>query len=251
MSPSPESGTGRLSAAHLHDLFQQFAQAIAADTRLAGQFGAWSEARRQWRSDWSKRTALPPEEQLQLLIPNPAPARQDRWVHPAVEEAPELDGWRSRLDGAARAERDQLAAAFVTAVARIEGDPAATADACADLSRAAGRRGCPLAALTAALNALDPLRFVAVSDALLGTLARYDGGRIAGDIASYPEVNERAFRWLAVAEGDSSASATTIAFPPADRFGVFSQWVMRTSADRQGRDFDVTRKKYKDWPPMW
>jgi hypothetical protein len=251
MSPAPQPVAGRLSAAQLRDLFQQFVLVIATDTRIAGQFAAWSDARRQWRSDWIRQAVLSPQEQLQLLIPSPAPSRQDRWVHPAVEEAPELDAWRRRLAGAAHAERDQLAAAFVTAVARIERDPAFIADACAELSRAAGGLGCPLAAFTAALNALDPLRFVTVSEATLGTLVRFEGGHIPSDIASCAEVNARAFRWLAAAEGDSSAPATA-AFPPADRFGVFCQWVLRASADAgHGRDFDVSRKKYKDWPPMW
>ena len=41
-------------------------------------------------------------------------------------------------------------------------------------------------------------------------------------------------------------------YAPADRFGVFCNWVVRAASDgASAARFDVTRKKYKEWPPMW
>ena len=146
---------------------------------------------------------------------------------------------------------ERIGDAFMSAIALIEGDPASAVDACARLAGAAGRRGFPLAALTPALSSLDPARFVACCDAWLRTLNQFEGAPVPNDIAAYPQVNALAFRWLAAAEGDSPPPVL-VGCPPADRFGVFCSWVVRTTLNvTKPLGFDATRKKYKDWPPMW
>lgn len=244
------SSERRPSALEVRTLFQEFAQAISADSRMSHQLTSWLEARDKWRSNWSSRRATSPELIFQLLIPNPPSVGETHWVHPVADEAPELETWRSAWEAAPRPEREELAAAFVRTVALIESDRASTVDACVQLARAAGRRGFPLAALTPALSALDPAHYVIVCDLWLRAIGQYEGPALPNDIAAYPDVNARALRWLAAAEGDS-LPAVLVGRPPADRFGVFCSWVVRTTADRTGRAFDVTRKKYKDWPPMW
>lgn len=250
MSPAPQSGENRLSAAELRALFQQFTNAVASDKRISPQLGMWSEARRRWRANWNDRAATSAELALQLFVPNPASAGQDQWVHPVSDEAPELGTWRTLWETATRAEQNELAVAFVRAIAQIESDPASTADACAQLARSTGRRGLPLAALTPALSSLDPERFHVICDAWLKALGQYGGTSVPNDIGAYAEVNTIAFRLLAAAEGDSPAPVFA-GCPPADRFGVFCSWLVRTTSDAKARAFDVTRKKYKEWPPMW
>jgi hypothetical protein len=250
MSSAPQSGEGRLSAAELRSLFQQFTDAISTDKRISQQLTAWSEARRRWHSNWTDRGAASAELTFQLLVPNPASAGQDHWLHPVADEAPELDAWRTLLETATRAERHELAVAFVRAIAQIESDPASAADACAELARSAGRRGLPLAALTPALSSLDPARFHVICDAWRRTLGQYEVASVPNDIGAYAEVNAIAFRCLGAAEGDSPAPVLA-GCPPADRFAVFCSWIVRTTADAKARAFDVTRKKYKEWPPMW
>ena len=171
-------------------------------------------------------------------------------MHPVADEASELDAWRTLWKTATRVEQIELAAAFVRAITQIESDPASTADACAQLARSAGRRGLPLAALTPALSSLDPERFHVICDAWLRPLGQYEGTSVPNDIGAYAEINTIAFRWLAAAEGDSPAPVFA-GYPPADRFGVFCSWLVRTTSEAKARAFDVTRKKYKEWPPMW
>ncbi len=251
MNPAPPSGERRLSAAELRSLFQQFADVVSTDKRISAQMTVWSEARGRWRSQWSGRNGAPSDVTFPLLAFNQAPAGQD-WVHPFADQAPELNSWRTLWDAATGGERNDLAAAFERAIAQIETDPASAGEACAQLSRSAAPRGCPLAALTPALSALDPVRFVAVCDAWLRVLGQHEGAPVSHDLAAYPEVNTIAFRWLAAAEGDGPAPVLA-GCPPADRFGLFCSWVVRTTSDaaNAARTFDVTRKKYKEWPPMW
>ena len=251
MSSASQSGETRQSAAELRALFQQFAETASTDKRISQQLTTWSEARRRWRSTWTNRSPASAELTLQLLVPNPISAGQDHWVHPVADETPELDAWRTVWERAAPAERHEFAVAFVRAIAQIESDSASTADACAQLARSAGRRGLPLAVLTPALSSLDPVRFHVVCDAWLRALSQYEGAPVPSDIGAYAEINTIASRWLAAAEGDSPAPVF-VGCPPADRFGVFCSWVVRTTPDAaKARAFDVTRKKYKEWPPMW
>jgi hypothetical protein len=246
---APQSGD-RLSAADLRALFQQFTDAVPTDKRISQQLTAWSEARRRWRSNWSERGAMSTERTFQLFVPSAATAGQDHWVHPIADEAPELDTWKSLWDATTRAERDELAVAFVRAIAQIESDPASAPDACALLARSAGRRVLPLAALTPALSSLDPARFHVVCEGWLRVIGQYEGVPVPDDIGAYAEVNAIAFRWLGTAEGDAPA-AVFAGCPPADRFAVFCSWIVRTTTEAKARAFDVTRKKYKEWPPMW
>jgi hypothetical protein len=250
MSPVPPSGESRLSAAELRALFQQFTEALSSDKRISQQAATWSEARARWRSNWTNRGATSLELMWQLVVPNRASAGQDCWVHPLADEASELDAWRTAWEPATRAEQDELAVAFVRTITQIENDPASAAEACAQLSRSAGRRGLPFAALTPALSSLNPERFHVICDAWLKALAQYEGSSLRNDISAYAEVNTIAFRWLAAAEGDSPAPAFADC-PPGDRFAQFCSWLVRTTSDAKTRAFDVTRKKYKEWPPMW
>lgn len=238
-----------MNPATLPALFQQFTGAASTDSRISAQFTAWSQARRRWRSHWTNRGAVS-EQTLQLFVPSPAPAASNTWVHPIADEAPEIDAWRSLWNTAPPGERRELAAAIVRAIEQIEKAPASTAEACAALARAAGQYSVPLAALTPALSSLDPNRFVAICDAWLRPLGEYEGTPMKDDVTAYHEVNAVALRWLAAAEGDAPAQAFA-GYPPADRFGVFCGWAVRKSSDAPQARFDVTKKKYKDWPPMW
>jgi hypothetical protein len=232
-------------------LFQQFTDEISSDNRLTSQLATWLRARSRWRTQWSSRTASSPDIVLKLFLPNPTSASQDQWVHPVADAAPELDSWRIRWQDATRAERNELAAAFLETVALIEKDPASASDACALLARSAGGHALPLAALTPALSSLDPARFVVLCEAWLQLLGQYEAVDLPRDVSAYPELNNIALRWLAVAEGDSLGRVFDDS-PHADRFGVFCSWIVRASlgASNVAR-FDVSRKKYKDWPPMW
>lgn len=235
---------------NLRALFQQFTDAASTDSRIRDQFAAWAQARRQWRSHWTSRGAAS-EPLFQLLIPNRGAAGAGRWGHPITEEATEIDGWRRSLNETTPGERRRLAEAFVHAVEQIERDPASIGEACAGLGRVAGRHGLPLAVLTPALSALDPNRFVAVCDAWLRPLTEYEGTPVLGEITEYSNVNTVAHRWLAAAEGDGPPAAIA-GHPLAERFGVFCGWLSRRAAEGPpATRFDVTKKKYKDWPPMW
>ncbi|MEO5739418.1 MAG: hypothetical protein ABIS29_02355 [Vicinamibacterales bacterium] len=239
----------RRSAEELRALFQKFTSAMSTDSRLSHQLTAWLQARRSWRSQWANRSPSSPEHTFQRLIPNPA--GHDLWVHPIAEEAPELDAWRTEWETATLADRKAFASAFVRAIEVIERDPTAAPEACAQLARSAGARGLPLAAFTPALSSLEPTRFVVVSDAGLRMLSQYQEVPVPSDVAVYPDISSTALRWLAAAEGDSLEGVLG-RHPPADRFGVFCSWVLRTASDASApRTFDVTRKKYKEWPPMW
>jgi hypothetical protein len=104
--------------------------------------------------------------------------------------------------------------------------------------------------LTPALSSLDPSRFLVVCDAWLRALGQYEAAPAPNGIGAYEEINTLAFRLLGAAEGDSPAPVFD-GSPPADRFAVFCSWIGRTMNDAKARAFDVTRKKYKEWPPMW
>ena len=236
-------------SAELRTLFRQFTEAASTDSRISDQFTAWAQARTRWRSLWSSRNDAP-DKILQHFVPAPASVDEAQWSHPIAEEATEIETWRSHWKTATTAELSELARAFVRAVEQVEGDPASTVEVCSTLTRAAGRRGLPLAALTPALSSLDPNRFAAICDAWLRPLRDYEGAPLPGEIAEYDHVNSVAFRWLIAAEGDR-LPAEFGSYPPADRFGVFCGWVARKSSEQAHARFDVTRKKYKDWPPMW
>lgn len=234
---------------NLATLFQQFADAASTDAHIRDRFSSWSQARREWCSHWTGR-GVPSDQTFQFLVPGRAGGGTRNWVHPIAEETPELDAWRSDLNKAAPAERNELAAAFVRAIDDIERGRASMPDASASLGRAAGRHGFPLAALTPALSSLDPNRFVAVCDDWLQPLREFEGSPVLGGITEYDRVNTVALRWLAAAEGDAPAHAIA-GYPAADRFGVFCGWLSRKRAETPAARFDVTKKKYKDWPPMW
>ena len=245
MSRAPESGERRISAAQLRTYFQQFVEELSTDAAIAQQFAAWADARQQWCANWSNRAAQSSELILLLLVPGRSSSSGTPWTHPIADDAPELDGWRIRMDAAAPRDRDRLVAAFVTSVASIESDRASAAAACVQLARMAGERGVPFAAFTPALNAVDPARFAAVCDAWIVMLRQYDGGQMPMDIGAYPQINEAVFRWMAAAAGESPAFPAN-QYPVSDCFGIFCHWVVR-----RGLGFDVTQRKYKDWPPMW
>ena len=116
--------------AELRALFQQFKDAVSTDKRILQQLTAWSEASRQWRSQWEGRGSRPSALTLEAPGFRPASTSQDGWVHPIGDEAPELNAWRALWDAATLEERNALAAAFVRAIARIESDPASAGDAC-------------------------------------------------------------------------------------------------------------------------
>lgn len=236
-------------SAELQTLFRQFTQAASTDSRISGQFDAWSQARSRWRSLWASRKDAP-DQTLQHFVPAAPSAGQTGWSHPIAEEAAEIESWRDHWKTATAAELNELAGALLRAVEQVEGDPASTLEACSTLTRAAGRRGLPLAALTPALSSLDPNRFAVICDAWLRPLREYEGAPLPGELAEYDHVNSVAFRWLAAAEGEEPP-AMFASRPPADRFGVFCGWVARKSSEQAHARFDVTHKKYKDWPPMW
>ena len=233
-------------------LFQQFSEQISSDNTLSDELAAWAHARNQWQTNWTSRTGSAPEVVLRLLIPNPTSASQDRWVHPVADQAPELDSWTKRWDRVERgADGKALAAVFVRTIAEVESNAACAPDACADLARAASEHGVPLAAFTPALSSLYPSRFVVLCDAWLRVLGHYEGAELPKDISAYPKNNAIALRWLAAAEGDLLAPVFA-GCPLADRFGVFSRWVVRTHpGSMSGTRFAVSETQYKEWPPMW
>jgi hypothetical protein len=184
------------------------------------------------------------------LTPSSTSVGSGGWEHPVVDEAPELNAWRTAWQSAARAERREMAEAFERTLALAETHDASGSHALTELARSATARGLPLAAVTPAFSSLDPDRFVVICDAWLATLAKFAGAPAGRGVASYPELNTRALNWFGAAEGDSTASVFGDS-PRADRFGVFCSWVGRTNAQDGPARFDVTQKKYKDWPPMW
>ena len=249
MSPAP---TSQGNTGELQSLFQQFVQQLSTDSKLAEQLTAWSRAHRRWRSHWAERGVMSHDRVLALLLPNAADGEANQWVHPIVDEAPELRAWRERLDSAASARRDELSATFVRVIASIEGNPGSLADGCNELERAAGDVGLPLAALTAALGALDPNSRTVVCDAWLRTVSRYDGRPLRTGASAFPDVNSASMRVLSAAEGGRPLPPALERTPAAERFGVFCTWLARANAEPAGAArFDVTRRKYKDWPPMW
>jgi hypothetical protein len=231
-------------------LFQEFIAAISTDRAIADQLTKWEQARREWRMQWTGRGATSAEVLFDRLTPRSTSAGSGGWEHPVAEEAAELKTWRTAWQTAAPAERRELATAFVSALALTETHAASSSDAFAELARPATARGLPLVVVTPAFSSLDPERFVVLCDAWLAALGKFGGAPVRGDVASYPELNTRALDWFAAAEGDSVATALA-GRPRADRFGVFCTWITHTTAQESTARFDVTQKKYKDWPPMW
>lgn len=252
MNPSAESGERRLTTAELQARFEQFTQHLSTDSRISDQLAAWLESHRRWQSLWTNERATAQPSALELLIPNPVPADAGPWVHPVAGEAPELDAWRAKWQARPRDARDGLSIAFVRILSLIESNPDSFADGCRQLEGAAGPDGLPLAAFTPALASLDPDRYVVICDAWLPAIRQYDATARLLKAAAFPELNSLAIRMLASAERDSSTSPLLASAPMAVRFGTFCSWLARTSADGGSTArFDVTQKKYKDWPPMW
>ena len=251
MTADPQSGGRRSSPAALRALFEQFTSEIGAGTEISSQLTAWSQARDQWRAQWNGRSTVSPEFVFRIFTPGPASGGQDAWTHPVADQAPELDPWRALWRETTPALQAELSATIVRAIELIDSDAASLADACALVARSTGGHGVPLAALTPAVSALDPVRFVVLCDAWLRTLDEYEGRELPRNVGAYPELNAIALRWLAAAEGDSPAPVLA-ACPPADRLGTFCGWIVRTTrSSGSGAKFDVTQRKYKDWPPMW
>lgn len=238
------------SAAAPRALFQEFSTAISTDTAIPEQVKRWVHARREWRLRWTARGTISAESVFDRLIPGSTSAGPGAWEHPVADEAPELNSWRLAWQAAARAERSELATAFVSALALTDAQPAASSHACAELARVATPLGLPLVVVTTALSSLDPERFVVMCDAWLTTLRKSTEIPVRNDIACYPELNTLVLNWFASAEGDSVAPVFA-GSARADRFGMFCSWLARTTAQEGHARFDVTQKKYKDWPPMW
>ena len=251
MTAGPQSGGRHSFPAALRALHERFTGEISADNLISSQLRAWSHARSQWRSQWNRRASVSPELIFQLLVPSRAIAGPNHWAHPVADAAPELDSWQTVWRDAPSTERSELAKTLVHVIAQIESDSASAAEGCALLARSACGHGVPLAALTPALSSLDPVRFVVLCDAWLQTLRQYEANQLPKEVSAYPDLNAVALRWLAAAEGDSLPDVFG-GCPPADRLGVFFSWIVRTNAGvAPGAKFDVTQKKYKDWPPMW
>ena len=172
------------------------------------------------------------------------------WEHPVVDEAPELNAWRTAWQSTSRPERQAIAAAFERALALTEAQDASSGAAFTELARLATAHELPLAVVTPAFSSLDPDRFVVICDTWLTALGKFAGAPVQTDVAAYPELNTFVLNWFSAAEGDSVAPALG-GSPRADRFGVFCSWVGRTNTQDAPARFDVTKKKYKDWPPMW
>lgn len=251
MTGISQSGGRRSSPAALRGLYERFTRAISADDLISSQLSAWSHARSEWRTLWNRRGSVSSEFVFQRLISSPASAGRNHWAHPLVDAAPELDSWMALWRDASSAERDEIATTLVRVIAMIESEPASASEGCALLATSALGHGLPLAALTPALSSLDPVRFVVLCDAWLQTLRQYEGSDLPKDVGAYPDLNVVALRWLAAAEGEVLPEVF-VGSPPADRLGALFSWIVRTNADAAaGSKFDVTQKKYKDWPPMW
>ena len=231
-------------------LFQEFLAATVTDAAISDRLKEWEHARAEWRKQWTGRGATSAEVLFDRLTPRAASAGSDGWEHPVAQEAAELTSWRTAWRSAAPADRRQLATAFVTVLARIETEPASSREAFTELARSATTSGLPLVVVTTAVSSLDPERFVVICDTWLATLGKHAGAPAGSDVASYPELNALALNWLTAAEADAVAPAFA-GRPRADRFGVFCSWVTRAAAQEGTARFDVTQKKYKDWPPMW
>ena len=253
MDPSAESGEHRLTSAELQARFEQFTQQLSTDTTISDQLTAWLDSHRRWQSLWASQRATAQPNAFELLIPNPASADARRWVHPVAGEAPELDAWRTKWQAGPRDARDRLSTAFVRILSLVQSNPDSFADGCRELEGAAGPDGIPLAAFTPALASLDPGRYSVLCDAWMPTIRQYDAAAsLLKGASSYPELNSLAIRMLTAAEGEKSKSQLLATAPMAVRFGMFCRWLTRTTATGGPTPrFDVTQKKYKDWPPMW
>jgi hypothetical protein len=221
------------------EVFQRFAADAATDPLLSTQLAAWSDARSAWRSNWTQRGAASAMTVFQSAVPG---------SHPIAEHAPELNSWRAAWQKAPIAEQNELAELFVRAVALIERSADSLDEACAMFGDSTGGGGLPLAIVSTAASALHPSRFVILCDAWLSLF--HEDAQPAKTISAYPLLNADALRWLAAAESDVLPAALA-ASPRSDRMAVVCSWVARNPAPAAERKFDVTQKKYKDWPPMW
>src|SRR5688500_5606313 len=161
--------------------------AVSADSAISDQLRTWERARREWRLQWAGREATPAEVLFDRLTPRSNSGAAGGWAHPVVNEAPELDSWRTVWQSAAGAEQRELATAFVNALALTETQAASSSHAFAGLARSAATPGgLPLVVMTPAFSSLDPERFVVMCDAWLATLGKSAGASVRSDVASYP-----------------------------------------------------------------
>ena len=230
------------------EVFERFSADVAADPLLVTQLAAWSDARTKWRGAWAERAASSPITVFQSAVPGLASVSQDRGAHPVIEHAPELNTWRAAWQKASSDEQNELANLFVRAVRLIEGSAESLDEACAMFGHSSVGGGLPLAALSTAASSLHPSQFVILCDGWLSVFQ--DDAQAGNAVSAYPLLNGSALRWLASAEGDVLPAALG-GSPRSDRMAVLCSWVARTNPAPPERKFDVTRKKYKDWPPMW
>lgn len=231
------------------DVFERFAKDMATDPLVPAQLAAWSEARRKWRADWNQRAAASTMAVFESAFPGLSSSARDHAPHPVAAQAPELDSWRSAWQKAPTAEQNELAELFVRAVLSLETNAEALDEACSMLGTTTLGRAVPLAALSTAASSLDPSRYVVLCDAWLPVF--HKDAEPATTALSYSQLNASALRWLAAADGNVLPPVLADA-PASDRMAVVCTWAARTSRDANaGAKFDVTRKKYKDWPPMW
>ena len=230
------------------EVFARFVQDMETDSLVSTQLAAWSEARRKWRAQWNQRTSASPMAVFRSAVPGLSSGAQEQGSHPVAEHAPELSSWRAAWLKEPGVEQNDLAEIFVRAVALIDSKVESLDDACAILERSTLGRRLPLATLSTAASSLHPSRFVVLCDAWLSVF--HQDAEPAAAISAYPALNADALRWLADAEGDALPPALS-GSPRSDRLAVYCSWVARTNRGSAEPKFDVTQKKYKDWPPMW
>jgi hypothetical protein len=232
-----------------NEVFGRFAKDIATDPLVSTQLAAWSDARNRWRASWSGRGAASPITVFRSTVPGLSSGAGDQATHPISEHAPELSSWRAAWQKAPVAEQNELAELFVRAVALIERDAESLDEACAMLARSTAARGLPLAALSPAASSLHPSHCLVVCDAWLSVF--HEGSEPPKTGSAYPLLNAHGLQWLAAAE--SGVLPPVLAGSErSDRMAVFCSWLTRTNrASTAEAKFDVTQKKYKDWPPMW
>jgi hypothetical protein len=232
-----------------NEVFGRFAKDIAADPLVSTQLAAWSDARSRWRASWSGRGAASAIAVFRSAVPGLLSGAGDQGTHPVAEHAPELGSWRAAWQKASVAEQNELAELFLRAVALIERNAESLDEACGMMAGSSAGHGLPLAALSPAASSLHPSRLLVVCDAWLSVF--HEGGEPPNSISAYPLLNAHGLRWLSTAEGG--------VLPPvlagserSDRMAVFCTWLTRTNRTSTAEaKFDVTQKKYKDWPPMW
>ena len=211
----------------------------------------WSEARGRWRSQWSGRAAHPSELAFQLLRSQSGLGRSGYWVHPVADEAPELDAWRTLWEAATHAERNDLAAAFVRAIAQIESDPASAAEACAQLARSAAPTWITPRCADACAE-LSGSAYVSMPSAMPGSRCSVSmrALRLPTTLVRMPRSTPSRFagsrRRKVIRRHLCLPVILRLIASECSAAGSFARLPMR-----KARAFDVTRKKYKEWPPMW